>query len=197
MGITRHIQTPALATLAVLISAATSALAGPPFQTDDPEPIDFRNYEFYTFASSDGTPLETDTVGPGDRVQLGSAAERAPAHHRSGRRNFSSNNRVCSAGRAAASAWAISNWASNTGSSRKGKHRPMIGTFTDVRDSHRQRRPRAGRGQDLVQGPALGAEELRPVDHLRRRRSNGRSTRPAIATIHLRAGWCSAILVRN
>src|ERR1035441_2105483 len=50
--------------LAVLVFVATAALAGPPFQTDDPEPIDFRNYEFYTFAASDGTPVETDTVGP-------------------------------------------------------------------------------------------------------------------------------------
>ena len=51
-----------LALAMLLCSAAT--WAGPPFQTDDPEPIDFRNYEFYTFATSDGTPLETDTAGP-------------------------------------------------------------------------------------------------------------------------------------
>jgi hypothetical protein len=38
--------------------------AGPPFQTDDPEPIDFRNYEFYTFGSLDSTPTETDTAAP-------------------------------------------------------------------------------------------------------------------------------------
>ena len=43
---------------------ASMASAGPPFQTDDPEPIDFGHYEFYTFAASDGTPVETDTVGP-------------------------------------------------------------------------------------------------------------------------------------
>jgi len=48
----------------LLVSASPTALAGPPFQTDDPEPIDFRHYEFYTFAASDGTPAETDTVGP-------------------------------------------------------------------------------------------------------------------------------------
>lgn len=53
----------ALAFLAILFCSA-SAWAGPPFQTDDPEPIDFRNYEFYTFAAADGTPLEMDTVGP-------------------------------------------------------------------------------------------------------------------------------------
>ncbi|HXE63053.1 MAG TPA: hypothetical protein VN519_05905 [Bryobacteraceae bacterium] len=46
------------------VFAAASAWAGPPFQTDDPEPIDYGHYEFYTFASSDGTPVETDAFGP-------------------------------------------------------------------------------------------------------------------------------------
>jgi hypothetical protein len=45
--------------------------AGPPFQTDDPEPIDFRHFEFYTFAASDGTPVETDTEGPGVALNWG------------------------------------------------------------------------------------------------------------------------------
>ncbi len=53
-----------LRAFALLFSVSTEVLAGPPFQTDDPEPIDFRHYEFYTFAASDGTPVETDTVGP-------------------------------------------------------------------------------------------------------------------------------------
>ena len=61
----------ALVVLALSVSAP--ALAGPPFQTDDPEPIDFRNYEFYTFASSDGTPIETDTVGPAIEFNWGAA----------------------------------------------------------------------------------------------------------------------------
>lgn len=47
-----------------LLAGCFTAWAGPPFQTDDPEPIDFRNYEFYTFASADGTGVETDTIGP-------------------------------------------------------------------------------------------------------------------------------------
>ena len=54
----------AFGAIAVLFSVSMAALAGPPFQTDDPEPIDFRNYEFYTFATSDGTPVETDIFGP-------------------------------------------------------------------------------------------------------------------------------------
>lgn len=48
----------------LLLCGATAVLAGPPFQTDDPEPIDYQHYEFYMFAASDGTAVETDTVGP-------------------------------------------------------------------------------------------------------------------------------------
>lgn len=47
-----------------LLLGSSAAWAGPPFQTDDPEPIDYKNYEFYTFASADGTPVEMDTSGP-------------------------------------------------------------------------------------------------------------------------------------
>jgi hypothetical protein len=48
----------------LLCLLSVCAQAGPPFQTDDPQPIDFRHYEFYTFGTSDGTRVETDTAGP-------------------------------------------------------------------------------------------------------------------------------------
>ncbi|MGH8199630.1 MAG: transporter [Steroidobacteraceae bacterium] len=48
------------------------AIAGPPFQTDDPEPVDLGHYEFYVFSGSDGTPLETDPVGPALEFNWGS-----------------------------------------------------------------------------------------------------------------------------
>ncbi|MGA7155799.1 MAG: hypothetical protein WBY53_03065 [Acidobacteriaceae bacterium] len=38
--------------------------AGPPFQTDDPTPVDLGHYEAYVFATADGTPAEMDEVGP-------------------------------------------------------------------------------------------------------------------------------------
>lgn len=60
-----------LALFALNVFSAVCAWAGPPFQTDDPEPIDFRHFEFYTFASSDGTPLETDTLGPAVELNWG------------------------------------------------------------------------------------------------------------------------------
>jgi len=50
--------------VAGLALISTGAWAGPPFQTDDPLPIDFRHYELYTFGTWDGTRVERDTAGP-------------------------------------------------------------------------------------------------------------------------------------
>lgn len=55
----------------ILAPMARPALAGPPFQTDDPEPVDFRHYEFYIFGGSDGTPVETDPIGPAAEFNWG------------------------------------------------------------------------------------------------------------------------------
>ncbi|MFZ0463870.1 MAG: hypothetical protein WBE20_14015 [Candidatus Acidiferrales bacterium] len=59
-----NVAKAALLAMSVLFIAVLNAKAGPPFQTDDPEPVDFRHYEFYTFGSIDGTGVEMDTVGP-------------------------------------------------------------------------------------------------------------------------------------
>jgi len=37
---------------------------GPPYQTDDPVPVDLHHYEFYIFGGADGTPVEMDSTGP-------------------------------------------------------------------------------------------------------------------------------------
>lgn len=37
---------------------------GPPYQTDDPVPVDLHHYEFYVFGAADGTPVEMDSAGP-------------------------------------------------------------------------------------------------------------------------------------
>ncbi|MGO9642996.1 MAG: hypothetical protein ACLP1Y_17020 [Candidatus Acidiferrales bacterium] len=58
---------------AALILLPAVAFAGPPFQTDDPEPVDFRHYEFYVFGNSDGTGVETDTSGPAVEFNWGVA----------------------------------------------------------------------------------------------------------------------------
>jgi hypothetical protein len=53
-----------LAFALLFITPAAVLWAGPPFQTDDPEPVDFHHYEFYVFGSADGTGVEMDTAGP-------------------------------------------------------------------------------------------------------------------------------------
>jgi hypothetical protein len=55
-----------LAICLILLLPATKlrAQAGPPFQTDDPTPVDLDHYEAYIFGTADGTPVEMDSAGP-------------------------------------------------------------------------------------------------------------------------------------
>ena len=52
--------------LALLLVLAVPRLwaQGPPYQTDDPVPVDLHHYEFYIFGGVDGTPAEIDSTGP-------------------------------------------------------------------------------------------------------------------------------------
>jgi hypothetical protein len=59
-----RILIPSVALTVVPMFAPAVAWAGPPFQTDDPEPVDFRHYEFYTFGAADSTAIAVNTAGP-------------------------------------------------------------------------------------------------------------------------------------
>src|SRR5579863_2306629 len=48
----------------VLLVVPRARAQGPPFQTDDPTPVEFGHYEAYVFGSADGTPVEMDSAGP-------------------------------------------------------------------------------------------------------------------------------------
>lgn len=50
--------------LLLMLAASTLRAQGPPFQTDDPVPVDLHHYEFYIFGATDGTPVEQDAAGP-------------------------------------------------------------------------------------------------------------------------------------
>jgi hypothetical protein len=58
----------AATTLALCGLASSVALAGPPFRTDDPEPVGYQNFEFYTFTT--GTRLTGDTAGVGPAFEF-------------------------------------------------------------------------------------------------------------------------------
>jgi len=53
-----------LALFLFLTGTAPLLAQGPPYQTDDPVPVDLHHYEFYIFGAADGTPVEMDSVGP-------------------------------------------------------------------------------------------------------------------------------------
>ena len=54
-----------MAAFALLLFAVARLCAqGPPYQTDDPVPVDLHHYEFYIFGGVDGTPAEMDSTGP-------------------------------------------------------------------------------------------------------------------------------------
>lgn len=48
----------------LFLLTGTRLWAGPPFQTDDPEPVEFRHYELYEFGTVASTPVESDPTGP-------------------------------------------------------------------------------------------------------------------------------------
>jgi hypothetical protein len=48
-----------------------SLWAGPPFLTDDPEPVPFKHYEAYLFSTVDGTRKDTTGVGPAFEFNVG------------------------------------------------------------------------------------------------------------------------------
>ncbi len=50
--------------LLVILAGPQLWAQGPPYQTDDPVPVDLHHYEFYVFGSADGTPVEMDSLGP-------------------------------------------------------------------------------------------------------------------------------------
>jgi len=60
-----HSTSIAAAVVLFLLFGAPKLWAqGPPYQTDDPVPVDLHHYEFYIFGSADGTPVEMDSQGP-------------------------------------------------------------------------------------------------------------------------------------
>ena len=50
--------------LLVVLSGSRLWAQGPPYQTDDPVPVDLHHYEFYIFGGVDGTTAEIDSTGP-------------------------------------------------------------------------------------------------------------------------------------
>jgi hypothetical protein len=55
----------------ILLAIALPAVAGPPFLTDDPVPIDLHHWEFYTFMTTDSSRGASSTAGPAIELNNG------------------------------------------------------------------------------------------------------------------------------
>ena len=72
----RYIQSfrpsiPFLFLLWTVMTLPATAFAGPPFLTDDPEPVPFKHWETYLFSTVDDTRKQTDAAGPAFEFNVG------------------------------------------------------------------------------------------------------------------------------
>ena len=105
---------------------------GPPYQTDDPVPVDLHHYEFYIFGGVDGTPAEIDSTGPAVEFNWG-AIPRVQLHVILPWGGvFPSNNPIYLPGGTGPSAFGLTDMELGVKLAliKETKHIPQIGTFT-------------------------------------------------------------------
>jgi Putative MetA-pathway of phenol degradation len=115
----------------LLMLTGTRLWAGPPFQTDDPEPVDFRHYELYQFGTVSSTPVETDPTGPAIEFNWGAAPNLQVHVILPFGAVLPSNNPIYRPGGIGPSAYGLTDTELGVKYRfvKETKHRPQIGTF--------------------------------------------------------------------
>ena len=118
--------------LLALCAARVWPQAGPPFQTDDPTPVDLGHYEFYIFGMVDGTPAELDPTGPAFEFNWGAVPNVQLHAILPFGAIMPSNNPIYAPGGGGPSAFGLTDmeFGLKYGFIKQSKHRPQIGTFT-------------------------------------------------------------------
>lgn len=118
--------------LFLLAASRLGAQAGPPFQTDDPTPVDLGHYEFYVFGTVDGTPAELDPVGPAFEFNWGAIPNIQLHVILPFGAVLPSNNPIYAPGGQGPSAYGLTDMELGVkyGFIHQTKHRPQIGSFT-------------------------------------------------------------------
>ncbi|WP_263353735.1 transporter [Acidicapsa acidisoli] len=116
----------------LLVAPRVLAQAGPPFQTDDPTPVDPGHYEFYVFGTIDGTPAELDPVGPAFEFNWGAVPNIQVHVIFPFGAVLPSNNPAYRPGGTGPSAFGVTDTELGVkyGFIKQTKHRPQIGSFT-------------------------------------------------------------------
>jgi hypothetical protein len=115
-----------------LVAPKLWAQAGPPFQTDDPTPVDLGHYEAYIFGTVDGTPAELDTISPGFEFNWGAVPNIQLHVILPLGAVLPSNKPIYSPGGIGPSAFGVEDMELGVkyGFIKQTKHRPQIGSFT-------------------------------------------------------------------
>jgi outer membrane putative beta-barrel porin/alpha-amylase len=128
--ITARIRPKAILFL-LLILTGTKLWAGPPFQTDDPQPVDFRHYEFYQFGMVSSTPVVTNPTGPAFEFNWGAVPNLQLHVILPFGATLPSNNPIYLPGGAGPSAYGLTDTELGVKYRfvQETKHRPQIGIF--------------------------------------------------------------------
>jgi hypothetical protein len=119
--------------LFLALAGARRVLAqGPPYQTDDPTPVDYKHYEAYIFGGVDGTPVAINSLGPAFEFNWG-AIPRVQLHAIlpfGG--SFPSNSPIYAPSGQGASAFGLTDmeFGIKLALIKQSKYAPQIGTFT-------------------------------------------------------------------
>lgn len=132
MRINSYCATLMLFLFLMLAAPRLWAQAGPPFQTDDPTPVDFGHYEAYVFGGLGGTPAEIDTVGPAFEFNWGAIPNVQLHAILPFGAIIPSNNPIYAPGGMGPSAFGLTDMELGIkwGFIKQTKHRPQIGSFT-------------------------------------------------------------------
>lgn len=132
MRIRRRGVNLALFVLLMLAAPVLGAQAGPPFQTDDPTPVDYGHYEFYIFGMVDGTPAELDPTGPAFEFNWGAVPNVQLHAILPWGGVMPSNNPIYAPGGTGVRAFGLTDmeFGVKYGFIKQTKHRPQIGSFT-------------------------------------------------------------------
>jgi hypothetical protein len=127
-----HFSTLMLLFILMLATPQLWAQAGPPFQTDDPTPVDLGHYEAYIFGTVDGTSAELDTSGPAFEFNWGAIPNIQLHAILPFGAVLPSNKPIYAPGGTGPTAFGLNDMelGFKWGFLKQTKHRPQIGSFT-------------------------------------------------------------------
>ena len=120
--------------LSLVLAASRLWAQGPPYQTDDPVPVDLHHYEFYIFGGMDGTPAIITSTGPAFEFNWG-AIPRVQLHAILPWGVVAPSNKpVYAPGGAGSQEFGLidTELGAKIAFIKEGKHMPQVGSFTMI-----------------------------------------------------------------